>query len=70
MPDYQVTLMGMAVMYRQVFVSAENEEQAKVFAAAGAPSDPSDWNIEPETPMASIEATEAVPEDDDDPEDD
>lgn len=67
MPDYFVTLMGTAVMFRQVTVTAENEEQAKAFATAGAPSDPSEWHIEPETPMSHIEATEATQEGEDDP---
>jgi hypothetical protein len=65
-PDYFVTLMGSAAMFRQVTVTAENEEQAKAFAVAGAPSDPSEWHIEPETAMCDVEATEAVVEDEDD----
>lgn len=58
MPEYFVTLMANAVMFRQVTVTAENEEQAKAFAQAAAPSDPSDWGIEPETEIKDVEATE------------
>ncbi|QBJ04483.1 hypothetical protein HOV23_gp090 [Pseudomonas phage Lana] len=60
MPDYYVTLLANAVMFRQVTVTAENEEQAKAFATAGSPSDPSDWHIEPDTEIKDVEATEAV----------
>jgi hypothetical protein len=68
MPKFNVTMMALATMYLQVEIEAENKEQAEVFAKSKAPSDPGDWQIEPETPIHEVEVTEAelIEEDDDD----
>lgn len=57
MPKYCVTMLATSTMFKQVWTEAENEEQAQAFALAQAPTDPSDWEIEPDTAIRDVEVT-------------
>lgn len=56
---YCVTLMALATMFHQVWLDAENPEQAQAFALAKAPTDPQLWGIEPDASLSNVEATSA-----------